>query len=177
MAKSSTRKKSNKSQLPAEVAEIANLFTDYVKYWTNNELGKLHSAKDTSVCIPVDDGYRIGLYRLRVHKNKTCTVYDRNNEPIHTFETKVSGVLYTIYTIKQRYKIADTILELDREINKNYMDSLALRRGIDRALKVKDYVSVDIRRARLDLAEQQLSKAKGRILSIHLTAKYNKVWQ
>jgi hypothetical protein len=177
MAKSSTRKKSNKTQLPPQVVQIADMFTDYVKYWTNNELEKLHSARDTSVCIPTADGYRIGLFRLRINKNKTCTVYDRNYEYVHTFETKVSGVLFAIYTIKQRYKLADTILALDKEINKNYMDSLALKRGIELAVKVKDYVSVDIKRARLDIAEQQLIKAKDKISSLHLTAKYNKVWQ
>lgn len=177
MAKSSTRKKSNKDQLPPEVVLIADLFTDYVKYWTNNELGKLHTARDASVCIPVADGYRIGLFRLRVHQNKTCTVYDRNNEIVHTFESKISGVLYTIYTIKHRYKIADKLLELDKEINKNYMDLLTLKRGISRALKVKDYDSVDIRRARVDIAEQQLKRAKYQLSAMHLNAKYNKVWQ
>jgi hypothetical protein len=177
MAKSSTRKKSNNLAIPKEGVELMNSFTDYVKAWTEREFKTLHEIRDTSICVPTSDGYRIGLYRLRVHKNKTCSVYDRNENFVHTFETKVSAVIYTIYNIKHRFTLADELLSLDREINRNYTDTLVLKRGIEYARKHHDYVSMDIKQARLQEAELLLTKSKDKVSTMLATAKARKVWQ
>ena len=176
MAKSSTRKKfvkKPKQTIPKEVVAA----TDYIKQWTRNELGKLQQNRDTSVCIPVKNGYKIGLYNLRVSSNKTCEVFDYNNESVHVFKDKVSAVLYTIYTIKKRYWIAEDILRLDQEIIKNYMDVLSMRRCLEGSRTRKDYVSVDITEARLNIAEARLAIATEKMQSIHRTAKLAKVWE
>lgn len=176
MAKSRTPKKSAKIVDP-DALLLINGFTSYVKHWTNAELGKLHANGDASICIPTNNGYKIGLYKLVVYPNKTCAVFDAGGAIIHTFESKISAVIYTIYTIKRRYSSADQLIALDKEINKNYMDMLALRRGLTRARKLQDYVSVDIKQARLDDAEMQFNRAKSNILAMHNSAKFNKVWQ
>ena len=177
MAKSRTRKKSAKDNMPQDVSNMVDHVADYIKHWTNRELGKLQNDQDTSICIPVKNGYRIGLYRLENHANHACDVVNPQGEMVHRFESKVSAVLYTIYTIKQKYRTADNIIALDKEINKNYTDSLALRRGIDRARKQQDYVSVDIKTARLNEAEKQLALARRDLASAHRVAKFAKVWQ
>jgi hypothetical protein len=175
MAKSHTRKKYAKPprrDIPQEVTQAA----DYIKQWTTRELGKIQHTESSPVCVPVKNGYKIGLYTLTVYPNKTCDVYDPNGEFIHRFETKISAILYTIYTIKKKYWIADDLLNLSTEINKNYTDMLSLRSSIDQATHRKDYVAVDIRQNRLEIAEFQLKLARDKILKIHKTAKYNKVW-
>ena len=121
MAKYYTRKKFvKKSKETSPVQQLSNIATDYIKQWTQKELSRLQENKDTSICIPTKDGYKIGLYALKVYPNKTCEVYNHNSELVHTFESKVSAVLFTIYTIKHQYRAADEILQLDTIINKNY---------------------------------------------------------
>lgn len=180
MAKSNTRKKfakKPKQPSPNEITQVTDLATDYIKHWTRTELGKLQKNRDTSICIPVKNGYKIGLYNLKIHPNKTCDVIDANGELVHTFDNKISAVLYTIYTIKRKYWISDEIMSLDKEINKNYVDTLTLRRGIELARANNDYFKVDIKQARLEVAQKKLELFKDRIAAIHRTAKLNKVWE
>ena len=129
------------------------------------------------MCIPTSNGYRIGQYRLEIHKNRITDVYSTHGDLIHSFSDKVSAVLYTIYTIKGKYWISDDILSLDKEINKNYIDIVTMRRCLESAKKRKDYNSVDIRQARLDVSETKLRIATEKIKNIHHTAKINKVWE
>ena len=180
MVKSYTRKKFVKKQattkIDPRVTTELNYATDYIKQWTKRELGKLQENQDTSICIPTNSGYRIGLYNLRVYPNKTCELFDRNDELVHTFEHKISAILYTIYTIKRRYRDADDIIRIDTDINKNYTDMLTLRRGITRATLEKVYVALDSRQNRLEIAERELELARAKMMQIHHYAKLTKVW-
>ena len=185
MARSRTRKRYAKKpqaeksnfELTSEGSEIVDLAARYIKVWTERELGKLQDQRNTSICIPVKNGYRIGLYRLNVYPNHVCDVVDRNGELVHTFENKISAILYTIYTIKRRYAISEEILSLDSEINKNYTDIVTLRRCQETAKKQRDYFGVDVREARLDVAMRRLEIAKERMASIRKIAKFTKVWE
>ena len=106
MAKSSTKK----DKLPEEVSRHLHLFTDYIKYWTDRELERLSSIETVPICVPTNNGYRIGSYKLQVLNNKTCEVYNLNRELIHVFDNKLSAILHTVYTIKKNYKLADELL-------------------------------------------------------------------
>lgn len=175
MAKSHTRKKFDKP-IPKNVAQELNQVTDYIKRWTNRELGKIQEQSATPICVPTNTGYRIGLYRLHVHPNKTTDVYDHNGDFVHRFEGKISAILYTIYTIKKRYYNATEIITCDQEINKCYTDMLSLRRSIEQARLRKDYVTVDTRMPRLEMAETRLNIARDKIQRLHRDAKLAKVW-
>jgi hypothetical protein len=175
MAKSYTRKKFNKA-IPPDVARQLDSVTDYIKHWTLHELHQLQTQQTTPICIPVKNGYRVGLYMLRVYNNKKCDVFDPNGEIVHGFANQRSAILYTIYTIRKLYKQADNILKLDIEINKNSADIQAWRAHIITAKKRKDYDTVDIRTARMQMAQKQLEIALDKISKIYLTAKYNKIW-
>lgn len=177
MARLHTRKKFVKNpKETSPVKQFTNIATDYIKQWTQKELSKLQENKDTSICIPTKDGYKIGLYTLQVYPNKTCDVYNHNSELVHTFESKVSAVLYTIYTIKRQYSSADKILNLDTVINKNYTDMISLRRGVESARKLGDFVALDVRQIKLDIAISQLTHAREQMAKIHRHAKFAKVW-
>jgi hypothetical protein len=54
---------------------------------------------------------------------------------------------------------------------------LSLRHAVEEARKRKDYVTVDTRLPRLEMAETRLNLARDKISKIHKTAKYNKVWE
>jgi hypothetical protein len=174
MAKSSTRKKNN--PFPEEATKVINAAADYIKHWTDRELARLQTENKVPLCIPVKNGYRIGSYRLQVLPNNTCELHNNSKELVHVFENKLSAVLYTIYTIKQKYNAADEILFWDREINKHYTDILNLRRSIVQSRKRQDYVTVDIRSARLDQSETSLEFARDKISKLYNHAKYIKVW-
>ena len=176
MVKSHTRKKSAKPVNP-QVAKEIDQVTDYIKRWTTRELGKIQHEEHTPVCIPINNGYRIGSYKLIVNPNKTCDVNDSHNVLIHRFENKISAILYTIYTIKCKFWIADNILHLNQEINKNYTDMIFYRHAVELACKRQDYIAVDVKQTRLDIAEKRLTLAREQIVQIHKTAKFNKVWE
>ena len=177
MAKFRTQKKSNIKPTRADIKQLSNNVTDYLKYWTNKELDKLQSNSQQPVCIPLKNGYKIGFYKLLIHPNKVCDVFKYGNEFVHRFESKVSAVLYTIYTIKHKFHNADEILYWDSEISKCYTDMTNLRRIIDQARIKKDYVTVDTRMPRLEIAETRLTFARDKIGQIHRLAKINKVWE
>lgn len=176
MVKSHTRKKSA-NPTKTQLRDVSNVATDYIKEWTVRELGRLQTDKSSPICIPVDNGYKIGLYRLTVFPNKTCDVHDSTDTFIHRFDSKISAILYAIYTIKRQFKTANDIIVCDKEINKCYTDMLALRNTVERARQRQDYVTVDTRMPRLELAETRLTIARNKIQQIHRTAKLNKVWE
>jgi hypothetical protein len=173
MAKSRTRKKSAE-QIEAE--KFMGAVTSYLRHWTLREIEHIQRQEHRPVCIPTKTGYRIGLYRLTINSNRTCTLTDINGDHIHTFDNRINAVLYTIYLIKGNYRRSDEILALDREINKCYTDVVNLRRAVTVLARRQDYDSSDVRQMRLELAEQQLETARNKISKIHNTAKYYKIW-
>jgi len=181
MAKSPTRKKFTKRrpavESPSQLKQVTAATTDYIKHWTQRELAKMQKEESTPICIPTDDGYRIAHYRLKTYPNRTCDVLDHNLEFVHRFEDKISAILYVVYTLKKRYYQADQILVLSTEINKCYADMLSLRWAAEAARKRLDFVAVDNRQARLEIAENRLKIARDRISKIHKEAKYLKVWE
>jgi hypothetical protein len=54
---------------------------------------------------------------------------------------------------------------------------LSLRNIIEKARQRKDYVTVDTRMPRLEVAETKLTLARDKILKMHKTAKYYKIWE
>jgi hypothetical protein len=177
MGKSRTKRKSAKKSSPAIPRNITYATTDYIKQWTERELGKIQTQATAPVCVPVKNGYLVGLYHLQVNPNKTCDVMDPNQEFVHRFENRVSAILYTIYLSKRQYWRSDEILRWDQEINKCYTDVANLRYTIEQAQKRKDYVTVDTRLSRLELAETRLNLAREHVSKIHKAAKYYKVWE
>ncbi len=187
MGKLPTRKKSSKHKrkvtlppMPPDVQQELNQeiskATDKIKLWTRHRLSAYQNQKNP-VCIQIPNGYKIGLYRLHIYPNKVCEVYDRNDVMVHAFEGKISAILYTIYTIKCKIEIANEIITLDDEINRNYNDMILLRRGIAQAVKQKDYFLVDAKQARLDIVEKRLQLARNKMAKIHSLAKSTKIWQ
>jgi hypothetical protein len=182
MAKFRTRKKYNKKAAPPqvtsrEIRDISASTTDYLKRWTSRELHKIQQEQKSPLCIPLNNGYKIGLYQLTVYPNKTCDVLDPNKDLMHTFDNKISAILFAIYTIKKQYYIADDLLLWDKEINKNYIEMINYRRIIESARRRSDFVTVDTRMPRLEMAETRLNLARDKISKIHKTAKYYKIWE
>lgn len=162
--------------MPPEARQEVDAVADYIKNWTHRELAKLQHQERKPICIPTNTGYKIGLYSLVVHSNKTCDLLDANKQLVHTFNTKISAVLYTLYTIRNSLNKAREIIELDCEINKHYADIKALRHRQNVAKIRKEYDIFDIRAARLDIITQKLELAQNKLSKIRLHAKYNKVW-
>jgi len=173
-----TRAKSTKPQISAipKITEVdAAQATRQIKNWTRQEITHLHQVDRTPICMPTSDGYRIGLYKL------TCTdhryrLYDADQMFIHEFDSKASAVLYAIHLIKDNIHKATEILDLDQDINKNYMDVLMLRRKIAGLQRQSDWISAEIREYRLEIAQRRLEALRDKISKIHRSAKYNKIW-
>ena len=162
--------------MPPEARKVVDAVADYIKDWTYRELATLQHKERKPICIPTNKGYKIGLYSLVMHSNKTCDLINPNKELVHTFDSKVNAVLYTLYTIKNYLNKAQEIIELDSEINKHYADIKALRHRQNVAKIRKEFDIFDIRAARLDIITQKLELAQNKLSKIRLHAKYNKVW-
>jgi hypothetical protein len=54
---------------------------------------------------------------------------------------------------------------------------LSLRNTIEKARQRGDYVTVDTRMPRLEIAETRLNLARDKISKLHKTAKYYKIWE
>ena len=79
MARSRTRKKSGNKTRPVVVPQaVTTAASDYITQWTKHELHKLQRVETSPICIPTKNGYKIGLYSLKLFPNKTCEVYDHN---------------------------------------------------------------------------------------------------
>ena len=178
MARSRTRRRFAKKDtvyIPPEVSREIDQTAQRIKRFTNRELNNLQQNQNP-LCIPVENGYRIGSYRLKYYPDKSCEVWDDGKYLVHVFRDKVSAVLYTIYTIKQDINLAYEIMRLDQVINKNYTDIMYFRRCAQAAEKRKEYSAADARMARIDLAERKLRNAQAELTRIHRIAKANKVW-
>ena len=179
-AQDKPRAKTTKPTTPAEptprIAQIdAEQATRQIKNWTKSEITHLHKVNRTPVCVPTSDGYRIGLYKINCQDNR-YRLYDADQQFIHEFDSKASAVLYAIYVIKNNVQKATEILDLDQDINKNYMDVVMLSRKIAGLQRQADWIGAEIREYRLEIAERRLESLRDEISKIHRSAKYNKIW-
>jgi 23S rRNA U2552 (ribose-2'-O)-methylase RlmE/FtsJ len=125
--------------------------------------------------VPTSDGYRIGLYKLNCQDNR-YRLHGADQMLIHEFDSKASAVLYAIFSIKNNITKAAEILDLDQDINKNYMDVVMLSRRITGLQRQSDWIGAEIREYRLEIAERRLEALRDKISKIHRSAKYNKIW-
>jgi hypothetical protein len=179
-AKAKTQAKSSKPKTPPmsaqKITDIdAEKATRQIKNWTTQEITHLHKVNRTPVCVPTSDGYRIGLYKLNCQDNR-YRLYDANQTFVHEFDSKASAVLYAIFSIKNNVVKAAEILDLDQDINKNYMDVVMLSRRITGLQRQNDWTGAEIREYRLEIAERRLEALRDKISKIHRSAKYNKIW-
>ncbi len=134
-------------------------------------------ASRTPVCIPVADGYRIGLYYVKQIDTNGFKVLDRNSELVYEFSDKITAVLYVIYTVQGKIQSAQELQDLDREINTQKVNIRQMNHAVRIAKANKNYSMLDIRIARLDDAVAKLTIATERLCALHHRAKINKVWQ
>jgi hypothetical protein len=179
-ARAKPRAKSLKTKTPPALApkitEIdAEKATRQIKNWTTQEITHLHKVDRTPVCVPTSDGYRIGLYKLNCQDNR-YRLYDASQIFVHEFDSKASAVLYAIFSIKNNVIKAAEILDLDQDINKNYMDVVMLSRRITGLQRQNDWTGAEIREYRLEIAQRRLEALRDKISKIHRSAKYNKIW-
>ena len=179
-SKTKAKAKSSKSKTsPVAVSKITEIdaekATRQIKNWTTQEITHLHRVDRTPVCVPTSDGYRIGLYKLNCQDNR-YRLYDANQTFVHEFDSKASAVLYAIFSIKNNVVKAAEILDLDQDINKNYMDMVMLSRRIAGLQRQNDWMGAEIREYRLEIAERRLEALRDKISKIHRSAKYNKIW-
>jgi len=174
--KSSVKTSKPKTPATSKITEIdAEQATRQIKNWARQEITHLHQVDRTPVCVPTSDGYRIGLYKLNCQDNR-YRLHGADQIFIHEFDSKASAVLYAIFSIKNNITKAAEILDLDQDINKNYMDVVMLSRRITGLQRQSDWIGAEIREYRLEIAERRLEALRDKISKIHRSAKYNKIW-
>lgn len=142
-AKSFTRKKSNKTK-----NKITDLATRYLVQWTKKELQKF--ITEPVVIQTSDHGFLVGKFKV-VGQAKYCwTVEQADNKLVHDFISKANAILYCLYEVSGRYKLAKELLDLDTKLGK-------LENDIS---QYKNTLSISKDRFKLDLALNRYSEAK-----------------
>jgi hypothetical protein len=168
--------KKSKIQLPEQLQQEIDWVTDRIKSWTTREIAALQEKNNFPICIPTANGFKIGLYRLHVMKNKTCEIRDNYGQIVHVFGDQTNAILYMIYLIKRRFPEAERILTLDHNLNLEQEDAFWLQRSLDRADKNQDYPKADICRSRLNQVKLKVERTTKAISREHHIAKFKKVW-
>jgi len=175
-AKSSTKNKSNKNLADRRIDLAADIATQYVKYWTQNELKRLALDENLPVCLALGDrGFLIGHYKVMSIGQHCWRVLDHNDERVHDFGRRLSAVFYCLTTQANKFNLAREILAADTQVSRLEadQDTFANTRHIN--LKKKDYFRADLANMRYINTRYQLHHANEELEKTINTAKYLKV--
>lgn len=160
----------------AQVETVARMTTEYLKYWTDQELKRLAIEENVPVCLSVgNNGYIVGKFHVEKLHGDCWRVYDQNKELVHDFGHKLSAIFYCLSDHKNKHSLANQILQRDNEVCKlqsdvdNYMYTIRISR------KKNDYFKVDLANNRYIQATIQLKQASEELEKTLNTAKYLKV--
>ncbi|CAB4133337.1 hypothetical protein UFOVP257_142 [uncultured Caudovirales phage] len=165
-----TDQSTTKRKLELELAQnlVADLGIIYLKNWTEKEL---KSYRTTPVVIPLGThGFLVGRYKLTGIHQHCWKVEQIDGRIVHNFVSKINAILYCVNTMKGKYSMAQSILDLDCKIGNLELDiigyehtlksvgkkdafkyTIALNRCIDAKLK---------KRALLEILKKTLNSAK-----------------
>lgn len=183
MAKSRTVKKSKikqqaENQVKAEMVETAaNIVTAYVKSWAKDEVARIIYQEHVPLIVPVKNGVQVGRYRVTKNAHEMWLLANEFGETIELFVDKRSAVLYSILYQLKRYKSADTVLARDRKLSKVQADYQHYQHSMQRAIKRKDYPTIDVLAARYYDTQYLLAEAKNELEKTLRLNKYLKVWE
>jgi len=183
MAKSRTPKKSTIKQravhaVKAEMVETAaNMVSAYVKSWAKTEVERIINQEQIPLIVPVKNGVQVGRYRVTKNSHDSWQLTDAFNEVMETFVDKRSAVMYSIHYQLKRYKSADTILGFDKKLSKVQADYQHYQHSMQRAIKRKDYPTIDVLAARYYDTQYLLTEAKNDLEKTLRLNKYLKVWE
>lgn len=157
------------------VKAASELFSAYVKRWTREEIQRIIANNELPL-VPIKNGLQVGKHRVK--QTQHCwSLYNAHGDVIESFTGKKSATLYSILSQSRRYKSADEILAKDNKVSKLESDFQHYDNAMRKAVKRKDYITIDIVASRyydtkivLDLARNDLEK------TLRMN-KYLKVWE
>jgi hypothetical protein len=172
-AASSTRKESEDIKtLKAAIAATAT----YINQWTEHEVNAISIKDKMPYIYPIDDlGFIIGHYRIL--NNKGEWQVRTSDKVVHIFGEKLSAIFYVLCELKRKFRLSNSILLADKEVNKLRNDIVHYEASAKRAKVNKDYISYDIWVARLSEASLLLGDANTELRNSLNTAKYIKYWE
>ena len=180
MAKSHTSKqdshsKAERSTQLAALETVADIFSQYVKQWTKDEIHRLIRA-DKIPLVPVGNGLQVGRHRIKP-RNKQWDLCNDFFEVIDTFTNKKSAVLYSIMYQTRRFKSADEILAKDKKLSKLETDFQHYDYSMRKAAARKDYAYIDVIASRYYDTKIVLEEARNDLEKTLRMNKYLKVWE
>jgi hypothetical protein len=180
MAASYTGKKSDKTIPDITNNQIDNLIGETAKYisnWTQRELRNMSAVSKLPICWPLQSGgFVIGHDKI-LPKNGYWHRLDRNNEPKQVFSTKHSAIFYCLCSQINNDSLADKIVKYDSEVLRLSNDLTHYETSLNRAIKAKDSIKIDVWAARFDDTKLRLSIADKELKKTIKSAKYLKVWE
>jgi len=144
--------------------------------WVYKELEKLKYSK-FPVCLEFDDKtlYIGGLFVKTLTKNM-YQVYDQE-KTIHTFYSKYAAILYALLIYVKHIKIADSILNHDILVAKNYDDLNYYGKLLKKLEKKSTSDDIAIISAKLHESRCRYQHNIEELEKTIINAKYMKVWE
>ena len=173
--KSYTKNK-NKTLADQRIDFAADVTTQYLKYWTTNELKRLTLNESLPVCLPLGNrGFLIGYYKVLSINQYCWRVLDHNDELVNDFGRKLSAVFYCLTTQANKLNLAREILTADSQVSRLETDQENYANTRRISLKKKDYFRADLANMRYINTRYQLHHANEELEKTINTAKYLKV--
>lgn len=169
----SPTKKESIARVKHVVAETARFLGE----WTEQQVLR-HSINDRTPYIwPLGkSGYVIG-YRRILMDNGQWQLRGAHHERLHTFDQKLSAIFYCLLEQKGRYKLAETIKNLDSDVLRLKNNIVHYQSSVNRAIRNKKSDSAAIWEARLYDAQLLLKTANDQLQKSLTSAKYIKYWE
>lgn len=114
MIKSTTENKLNFKRAQEEFTEFG---IQHLTYWTKKELSKY---KSEPVVIPFGNhGFFVGTYKIQgIHSECWEVSSEYDNRYTYCFLSKSAAILYCLYNVKQKYKLARELLDIDTKLGR-----------------------------------------------------------
>lgn len=144
--------------------------------WVYKELEKLKHS-NFPVCLEFDDNtlYVGGLFVKTVTKNM-YQVYDQE-KTIHIFYSKLAAILYSLLIYAKYIKVADSILNHDIQVAKNWDEINFYKKLLDKLVKKNNSDDIAIITAKLHEAKCRYQHNVEELEKTIINAKYMKVWE
>lgn len=155
---------------------MLELTATYIARWTQRELKSIAKNSRLPICWPLPGGgYRIGTDHI-VPENGYWRRIDAGMDRKQLFGERQAAIFYSLCRQISEHRIADNIVKYDYEVRILRNDLAHYQASLDRSIRNKDGVRIDIWSARHHDARLHLAEAEKHLKKSIADAKYSKAF-
>ncbi len=162
-----------KSDLGKFLVEIA---INKIATWAAFEFNQLRNNKQFPICIQTTKNtWAIGNFTVKNLGAQTWPLY-HDGKFIHEFYSKQAAMFYAVFETMQMYKIAETLLQSDKDLAYANTDLQLYTKKLSCITRKTDSFKIQLWRSRYLQSKAKFNYAREELEKRLQTAKYNKIW-